>query len=122
LFPFFLGRFANSESYRIFKLSQQIIVAGGVKVVQSNIDNIVFGIGRVQDEFLVPQRVKSFLDGSGLDRSRLSLNSYFYIRIRGTAKVSGFDASCFKNFNSKLWLVELCLTGGFVLISTHCCV
>jgi len=95
LFPFLSGWLVHYGREVKFHLSKEVVVGAGVKVIELQVEDVVFRVSWVKKEFFVPIWVQSFLDNLGLVRLRLSLDSEFSIGVRSSTQISGFYSSCF---------------------------
>jgi len=105
LFPFLSGWFVDEEGNRIIHLSKEIVVAGGIKVVQLYLEVISFNVIGMKGEFFIPEWIQSFLNNFGFLGVVLIFNSHFHKRITSTTKVSSLNTSGFNDFHHKFRLV-----------------
>jgi len=119
LLPFFGGRLVHDCGQVIFHLSEQIVVGGSIKVVEFQVENIVFGISWMHEEFFVPIRIQSFLDDFGLVGLSLSLDSEFNVWVRSSSHIRSLNSSCLHNSDKEARLVLLFLSLLLVHVSAR---
>jgi len=124
LLPFLSGWLVHYGREVIFHLSKEIVVGRHIEVVDFQVKDVVFRIGRMHEEFFVPIGIQSFLDDFGLVRLTLSLDSEFNIRVRSSSQISCLDSSRFHDSDEETRLVLLLLSLLLVHVSARhwfCC-